>query len=752
MSGSRRTTRLRLSDACQALLLTVAATVVWFFAILFFGGIVEEVLRKTDDAVSENHSLTYQHDGFPIWITTRYRHGIIELTECRDLDGKPVGMKPEEANAHQHALIDARIFRQPKRHHWMEDSRHLNFENRQVSFFERTGDRGHFVIFHATTRRRIGFIGPEGFSEHPLPAEKQYLVRERGDQAAVMPGFATAIFYGARLTDFPTGSQNLWFVREPGGRRVHLVDLEQRTSRVAHDGEPVLAMCFDWQRDIGQKSLPLESPRIVLRTETALKVVEPAEAGAVRLVEEIRFPSRLHHAAQLNWIRTPDGPLFDLLLDDDRHQLIWANAAGEVIRERTIESRSPNLDGRAFWMLPLLQSPLVADVLARVMVNEDELNSDGIDRAKAQALGLIFARGKRLPIRDAVMPLALLHLSTLLWSALAVRRLRRFGASTGEQVFWGGWILIGGFPGYLAFRVHRDWHVGRALLPVVTEQTGKSAHPTAAAAAAAAAAARESSRDGVKRLLVRCSETAVLVADASAVFVYGVMLRIGLTPGHAALVMKEVRVSLGLVVAASIGFVFVVGKLTVSSGFGFMSQFFGIFESTMPFFQMPPFGNLSLLFAVSLAVMQVMSESRHEAWLFSLHRPISRRAIVIIKLAVGLVLLLVTTAVPIVMYSLWAARPGTHPSPFEWGMTEAAWRHWWCVPPVYLGTLLMMLRPARWLGTRVLPCAAGLWWFLRREAWGLSLWPIGWEFSVLLAIDAVFVICLLLVIREREYP
>jgi hypothetical protein len=303
--------------------------------------------------------------------------------------------------------------------------------------------------------------------------------------------------------------------------------------------------------------------------------------------------------------------------------------------------------------------------------------------------------------------------------------------------------MMSGLPGYLAFRVHRDWHVGWPLLPVGEQQTGKSAHPTAA---------WESVSDRWLRWIVSWGETAAGWADAVAEFVFGVTLRIGLTPGHAALVMKEVRVSLGVVVAAAIGFACMVGKVTELPGFGFMGQFFGIWHSQTPFIGGLPFVDFSLAFAVGLAVMQSMSESRHEAWLFGLHRPISRQAIVIIKLTVGVVMLLVTTAMPIVAYAVWAARPGTHASPFEWSMTEAAWRQWWCAPPAYLGALLMMLRPARWLGTRVLPCVAGLWWVNARHPWGLSLWPVGWEVTAVLAIDVALVICLLLVIREREYP
>ena len=39
------------------------------------------------------------------------------------------------------------------------------------------------------------------------------------------------------------------------------------------------------------------------------------------------------------------------------------------------------------------------------------------------------------------------------------------------------------------------------------------------------------------------------------------------------------------------------------------------------------------------------------------------------KLASGLAVLLVITGAMIQIYAMWAATPGTHPSPFFWSMT-----------------------------------------------------------------------------------
>jgi hypothetical protein len=105
-----------------------------------------------------------------------------------------------------------------------------------------------------------------------------------------------------------------------------------------------------------------------------------------------------------------------------------------------------------------------------------------------------------------------------------------------------------------------------------------------------------------------------------------------------------------------------------------------------------------------------------------------------------------------VLYAAWAARPGTHPAPFEWSMTDEAWRECSALTAVYLATFLTMLRPARWWGTRLLPVAAAFFWLSQRGWLGVWLWPWWREIGAVVLIDLVLVSCLLLVVREREYP
>jgi ABC-type transport system involved in multi-copper enzyme maturation permease subunit len=112
---------------------------------------------------------------------------------------------------------------------------------------------------------------------------------------------------------------------------------------------------------------------------------------------------------------------------------------------------------------------------------------------------------------------------------------------------------------------------------------------------------------------------------------------------------------------------------------------------------------ISAVLAVALGFRQSAWESARGTYLFLLHRPLRRDAIFLAKLTVGLGVLVVCSSVPIVVYGVWAATLGHHPSPFAWSMTVPAWESLALMSLLYLGAFLSGLRPARWFGTRLLP-------------------------------------------------
>ena len=157
---------------------------------------------------------------------------------------------------------------------------------------------------------------------------------------------------------------------------------------------------------------------------------------------------------------------------------------------------------------------------------------------------------------------------------------------------------------------------------------------------------------------------------------------------------------------------------------------------------------VSVVFALALGFRQSAWESARGTYLFLLHRPISRNAIFLIKVAAGAGVLFLCAAVPIVLYAWWAAVPGHHPSPFSWRDTGPAWQLAFMMPLVYLGAFLSGLRPARWFGTRLLPLVATAALLVL-----LSILPWGWGFKIVLTVVlyGLLVANVCFVARVRDY-
>jgi hypothetical protein len=116
-------------------------------------------------------------------------------------------------------------------------------------------------------------------------------------------------------------------------------------------------------------------------------------------------------------------------------------------------------------------------------------------------------------------------------------------------------------------------------------------------------------------------------------------------------------------------------------------------------------GIVGFALAIALGLRQSVGERFFGAAPFLLHRPMSRRAIILTKLLAGAGLLILCTLLPILIYGAWAATPGTHPGPFEWSMTEPVFMLWLTMPLVYLGAFASGMSPAP-LGARLLPFVA----------------------------------------------
>jgi hypothetical protein len=225
---------------------------------------------------------------------------------------------------------------------------------------------------------------------------------------------------------------------------------------------------------------------------------------------------------------------------------------------------------------------------------------------------------------------------------------------------------------------------------------------------------------------------------------------------HKALIIKELRESAGIVALA----VLVLVLVYVESTGGLFSRYLGHelmvlntrMSLTIPFAgSMDQTANSIAMVAAGLAIAlglkQSVRELAHGSYLFLLHRPMARKQIFGLKLAVGMALLLSITGAMILCCALWAATPGNVAAPFFWSMTVPVWQIWFSMTLVYLGAFLTGIRPGRWFGTRLVPLVA-----CAPIVYIAALIPWWWAGVLLVLVaDGLFVVSIFHSAGERDY-
>ena len=170
------------------------------------------------------------------------------------------------------------------------------------------------------------------------------------------------------------------------------------------------------------------------------------------------------------------------------------------------------------------------------------------------------------------------------------------------------------------------------------------------------------------------------------------------------LAIKELRESAGLIALAALCAVGIVGPLMGMAvvPWGGSQVFWYPFINNLHIeSQALAFG----AFVLVLGLKQTAYESHQGTFRFLLHRPLSRNAVFVVKLLVGATAVAAVNAFMIGLYGWWSASAGNHPSPYFWSMTAPSCKLGGSLVLVYLGGFLSGVRPAKWVGTRLVPAA-----------------------------------------------
>ena len=157
---------------------------------------------------------------------------------------------------------------------------------------------------------------------------------------------------------------------------------------------------------------------------------------------------------------------------------------------------------------------------------------------------------------------------------------------------------------------------------------------------------------------------------------------------------------------------------------------------------------IGFVLAIALGFRQSAWEPSQGTALYLLHLPLARRTIYLTKLATGIGILLLCTLLPILIYGVWAASPRTHAGPFEWSMTGPAFQIWSILPLAYLGAFASGIRPARWIGSRLLPLLSVA--IPAVYSYAIPHWWL-FAFPVLVVVAATLVSGILWVVATRDF-
>jgi ABC-type transport system involved in multi-copper enzyme maturation permease subunit len=149
-----------------------------------------------------------------------------------------------------------------------------------------------------------------------------------------------------------------------------------------------------------------------------------------------------------------------------------------------------------------------------------------------------------------------------------------------------------------------------------------------------------------------------------------------------------------------------------------------------------------------IAARQIFFEDLRKTFNLLLHLPLPRSTIFLTKMLAALMVYFVAMLIPVLVYALWAATPGNHPSPFFWWMAWLPFPLILLFPLLYFGWLLTWLRPVSWFGTRLLPLVATIALFIM---FGELVQFMPWMWILVILTDVLLVISILWVVENRDY-
>ncbi len=444
-----------------ALVLAVGTAVVWGVVCGFCGDAIRRWQRRQQSSPARTYEqLLVTSEGVPVIATIGNRD--YQYRTYRTLDGEPV---EEATQIYSAALPDAETL---ERYGWpVEWSARMKGVNDgqippQYWYLIHDGCRpGHAWLegFDSVSKRRVGYIGRQGFSPTPLPVADHFPLDGRLFGAGGVFDYLGAMEprnFVSTSNFVPTsvsqgGLIPLWRGYLVTDGKLVEVDIRQRRVRTVLEEPGLLSAAIIQQavvKDAAGRSSLRQRGLVAARSADRLWIIDPS-ANQMR---QYALPGEWASGAPEVYVLGDEvlltnGARFGR--SSDMH-LAWLDRDGRVVRERDVALQRPDSAGtagewEAVGMLPI---PALLGLGAFVAYPLDQVWNGS---AASYAEGLVAS------CRRFLGPIVFVTLAAIALAAWCFRRHRRY-AQPGAWM-WCVFVLLLGVPGLIGYLLHRRWPV-----------------------------------------------------------------------------------------------------------------------------------------------------------------------------------------------------------------------------------------------------------------------------------------------------
>ncbi|MCX7421925.1 MAG: hypothetical protein NT013_20590 [Planctomycetia bacterium] len=491
------------------LLLCCGGTIVWTALLGWVGEWATTWLNRGQ--TSESRSVHLQTNGELCVAVQHYGRNPYESSsvEYQTLDGQPIVLEPDELTRARNSWSTSsfplnyyNLRHAPNAYNlWIDAPEPLPWSLRLPQFAEgdwstahrrewffrwprRAGGSGYFEGFDLQTKRRIGFIGMNGFSETAPPAADQFPAWDSNKSATAAFAAHGGIYtlpqsVAAMLLNEPGESPEfgLWLIT-PKRDRMFVINLTRRSivaTRVL-TGKLLGTGKRDQTTDNSQsyRSVQHANPTLALLWADRLEVVSPT----LQTLREIRFPKELHGKVS-SLTELPSGEFEESYADRSPNPLkipaeqhfVRFNDRGEVTLRKTVTVPLPKASPYWFaeqYLMPLSLTPIYAVSWVTPSFSGYFYDLDGNPLRQPDEPMTWSLRLKAFQIGMSSLgwngSFWLTVISGLPFAGLCAWRQRTLPTSRFDRIAWPLLLCLFGVVGWVAFLTHRRWPVSRVAV------------------------------------------------------------------------------------------------------------------------------------------------------------------------------------------------------------------------------------------------------------------------------------------------